>query len=316
VKVVYCGALDLIPYAPDHLGIKQGMKDLNWDWYIVDTVKDNPSNHKIADEINTIDPELVIYGDTNSLAIAVCPHVKSEVIQIFWMLDYRTPEMLQKELNPTWLSNSPHLTAVFTSSGGHTDLWQSALNVPTYFAPHACYIPPKLEISDDFSYDFLYIGGKSPLPAFSARTDFIAQIEELSDIPLTHINEPDWDKRNEVWRNMPLYYHSSKVVLDISHFWNNWGYSSGRYWYTATFGACAITKRFPGCTQFFPDTFKWYFDTPQQAVELVNFALANDEEREATKHRVSHHAWQNHSYKIRFQQMLRCLETGKQVEMF
>ncbi|MHA2389400.1 MAG: glycosyltransferase family protein [Candidatus Hodarchaeales archaeon] len=316
MKVVYCGALEWYPHAPDHLGIKQGMEDLGWDWSIVDPIKNDPTNTEIAAAITSINPDIVIYGDTNSLAKSVCPYVTSGITQIFWMLDYRTPEMLRKELNQTWLSNSPYLTAVFTSSGSHIQLWQDSLGVQTYFAPHACYIPSKLEMSDAFSYDFLYIGGKSPLPVFSARTDFIAQIEEFSDIPLTHINEVDLIKRNEVWRDMPLYYHSSKVVLDISHFWDNWGYSSGRYWYTATFGACTITKRFPGCTQFFPDTFKWYFDTPEQAVELVKFALNDDAEREATKQRVSHHAWQNHNYKIRFQQMLQCLETGKQVEMF
>ena len=316
MKVVYCGGLNWCKYAPDHLGIKQGMDELKWDWHIVDPIKDSPSGKEIAGAVNAVNPDIVIYGDTTSLTKSVCSYVKSGITQIFWMLDYRTPEMFKKEFTQSWLETGSHLTAIFTSSGGHVDLWQDAFGVQTYFAPHACYIPSALETSDEFSYDFLYIGGKSSLPAFSARTEFIAQIEELSDIPLTHINEPDWDKRNEVWRNMPLYYHSSKVVLDISHFWNNWGYCSGRYWYTATFGGCAITKRFPGCTQFFPDTFKWYFDTPEQAANLVKTLLNNDEKREETKHRVSRHAWRNHNYKIRFQQMLQCLETGKQVSMY
>jgi hypothetical protein len=314
MKVVYCGQLDWYPDAMDHLGIKQGMEVLNWDWHIVDPTVGKPSGDEIADKINTIDPELVIHGNTDSLTELVCPKVNASSKQIFWMLDYRTPEMLGDKTWNHWKENAPYLDTIFVSARDHIKQWKDAFNVPTYFAPHACWIPPDLQYNETFAHDVLFIGGSHPSGPLYSRTALIREINKL--VPITFINGTKRDERNLIWKNMPLYYYSSKVVLDISHFWDNWGYCSGRYWYTATLGGCAVTKRFPGCYQFFPDTFKWYFDSASEAADLIKALLSNESERKLTKNRVSRHAWRNHNYKIRFQQMLLCLDTQEQVPMY
>ena len=315
MKVVYCSGLNYMKYAPDHMGIKQGMGDLGWDWSVVDSVIGNPSGEEIAENINTINPDMVIYGNTIPMNKCVCLYVKPEITQIFWMLDYRLKEALDQDLACGWGNNSPYLTAIFHCAADDISLWKEIFKVPVYFAPQACYIPDQLEYSDEFSFDLLFIGGNDSRPGFEARIELLAQINELSCVSITQINESDPTKRNEVFRNIPLYYHSSKLVLDISNFWDNWGYTSSRYWHSATLGACSLTKRFPGSSTFFPEDVRWYFDTAEEAADLVEILLDHTDERERTKRRVAEYAWRNHSYKIRFQKMLRCLETGKQVDM-
>jgi hypothetical protein len=314
MKIVYCGGLDGVPDAPDHLGIKQGFTDLGWDWHIVDPKLNEPTGEEVADKINAIMPALVIHGNADSLALQVFPHVAKEIKQIFWMLDYRTPEMLGQQKWDLWRTNAPYIDSVFISARDHISLWERAFDCTAYFAPHACWIPPDLQYNESFEHDVLFIGGNHSHGPLNARTELLNQIDKL--VSVSFVNATGREARNLIWKNMPLYYHSSKVVLDVSHFWDNWGYCSGRYWYTATLGACAVTKRFPGCYQFFPDTFKWYFDSAPEAADLIKALLDNDEERKLTKRRVSRYAWRNHSYKIRFQQMLLCLETGKQVPMY
>ena len=316
MKIVYCGELDACPYAPDHLGIQQGFNDLGWDWHIVDPILGFPQGDEIARRINEIYPEVVIHGNTTSLNKQVCQYIKPDIKQIFWMLDYRTPKMLENEKhNYNWMENGRYLDSIFISSYKHIQLWQKEFGTECFFAPHACYIPPELEYSEDHSYDILFIGGQEILEPYAKRTRLIQAINKKSPVPIKFINESNPVQRNMVWADMGKYYHSSKIVLDVSHFWDSQGYCSGRYWYTATYGGCAITKRFPGCEQFFPDTLKWYFNTPQEAATLIKELLLDDEGREQTKYYVSQYAWRNHSYKIRFQQMMRCLETGKQVPM-
>jgi hypothetical protein len=296
------------------------MESLKWDWHIVDPVLGKPQGAEIASRINTIHPEIVIHGNTTSLTKQVCQYIKSDIVQVFWMLDYRTPKMLKHEkLAYEWMKNGEFLNAIFISSRGHIDLWKKAFGTKCYFAPHACHIPSELEYSEDHSYDVLFIGCQDSREPFARRMRLIQEIDRLSPVPIKFINfnnEADRVLRNQVWFDMSKYYHSSKIVLDVSHFWNNWGYCSGRYWYTATYGGCAVTKQFPGCSQLFPDDCKWYFDTPEQAAYLIETLLDNEEKREQTKFRVARYAWRNHSYAIRFQQMLRCLEIGKQVPMY
>jgi hypothetical protein len=296
MKIVYCGALYEEPNAPDHLGIQQGFNDLGWDWSIVSPRSQTLSGEEIADEINIINPELVIHGNADSLDSKICEHISKDTKQIFWMLDYRTPDMLGARKWNRWKQNAPYIDAVFISAGDHVT-----------------WIPPKLQYNEKFAYDVLFIGVRHYSVPLNARTELLTQIDKL--IPITFLHSSEMEERNSIWTNMPLYYHSSKIVLDVSHFWNNWGYCSGRYWYTATLGACTLTKQFPGCYQFFPDTFKWYFETASQASNLIKVLLNKEEERERTKRRVSRYAWKNHSYAIRFQQMMHCLETGKQVDM-
>ncbi len=305
MKVCFCGQLDHWPTAPDHLGIKQGMTAMGWEWSCVDPT--HPSGDEIARRINEIGPDLVIHGNTDSLSKCVPPYINHNIQQVFLMLDYRTPDMLPPGTWEYWQSCASNLSAIFISARDHIPMWEQAFHRPTFFAPHACYIPPDgLQFDPAYQSEVLWIGQCSDSPPLDKRTKLITRI--FDQVNLSIVNSHDYMERNQIWTDMPKYYHSSDVVLDVSHFWENWGYCSGRYWYTATLGACAVTKRFPGCETFFPETLKWYFDSPEEAVELIKGLLKNPDEITATKIRVANWAWKHHSYKQRFEQMMECLE--------
>jgi hypothetical protein len=310
MKVVYCGQLDYWKDAPDHLGIKQGMTDLGWDWHVVDPCM--RLDQLAAMEINDLAPDLVIHGNTDSFGQNIPEQIRPDAVQIFWMLDYRTPDMLQPGEWADWTRSAPFFKAVFISAKGHMQMWQQAFQVPVFFAPHACWIPPPLVYDEAFDHDLLFIGGHHDQGPLVQRAELILEIQfQLikHDIKIKQVNEGDWEKRNQIWKDMPKYYNSSKVVLDVSHFWDNPGYCSGRYWYTAALGACAVTKFFPECTDFFPTGAKWYFDEPKDAVDLIVGLLENADTRMKTKLLVTEIAWTQHTYKRRFQQMMNSLQS-------
>ncbi len=306
MRVVYCGQLDYWLNAPDHLGIKQGMSEMGWDWHVVDPCMGTPP----AAHINNIKPDLVIHGNTDSFGQRIFENIDKDIKQVFWMLDYRTPEMLKPGEWDQWTRSASYIDAVFISAKGHMKMWEEEFGIPVFFAPHACWVPPKLGYDADFDHDVLFIGGHHDSGPLEERTKLILGIQYhliKHDIKIKQVNATDWAQRNKVWTDMPKYYHSSKVVLDISHFWDNPGYCSGRYWYTATLGACAVTKSFPDCEEFFPHGLKWYFNTPEEAVELITTLLKDDELRLETKMKVLDWAWKHHTYKQRFEQMLKSL---------
>jgi len=312
MKVTFVGQLEKWPNAPDHLGIKQGAENLGWDFSSVEVEDVNP-----AEQVNDLGPDLVIHGNTDSLGRCLPSQIRPDISQVFLMLDYRTPDMLPLGEWEKWTTQAPHIDAVFISAKGHIQMWERAFNVPVFFAPHACWIPPTLKYYPEFDHDILFIGGHHTTGSLAARYHLIQAIKkklERSGLSLTEINATALKERNEIWSDQPKLYFSSKVVLDVSHFWENPGYCSGRYWYTATFGACAVTRRFPDCEDFFKDVVhKYYFDTPDEAMEMIEGLLSlSNEERQVLRDEVTTHAWEQHSYEIRFSQMLMQLTQAKE----
>ena len=106
---------------------------------------------------------------------------------------------------------------------------------------------------------------------------------------------------------MAAIYHSSDCCLDISHFWDIDGYASGRYFYTGGFGACSITKRFPGCEELYPEGTKIYFNEADEAVEKIKYYQTHKKEREKVKLVAFEHNKKYHSFQNRFIEIFRKL---------
>jgi hypothetical protein len=316
MKVVYCGGWFNYPYAYDHRGIEQGMTSLGWDWSIVDSQKDRRGGEEIADEINTIKPDIVFHGNADSLGKGVCAHVDKSIVQVFCMFDYRRPGLLVTDDDwAEWMADVAYVDTVFVSAQNHTHLWEKHCK-KVFYAPHACWIPEEgLQYNKNFDMPFIFIGGMHGSGPLAARAALINNIGAYTRIPLTIINGATQRERDEIWKHMPYYYYSSKVSLDVSHFWHSPGYSSGRSWYITTLGGCALTKRFPECEALFPTGTKWYFDTPEEGATLLEHLLKNPDIIEKTKETGSKYAWRNHNYHVRFSQMMRMIESGKQVEI-
>lgn len=310
-KVVYIGGLNYLPHAPDHLGIRQGFEMLGTDYYILDDIVDYPDHEEVAKKIIEIQPDLVIYGETRPVA-GVPPLIKDKIkgLQVFWMLDYRP----QTDASNTdydggwnhWRQAAPYLDAIIISNKEQIEWWKKDWCLPTFYLPHACWIPPKLEFDEQFKFPTVFIGGRNPFSWYNDRVELIDKINEL--VGVEWINQGG-EGRLQVWKDMPKYYHSSDTVLDISHSWKSRGYCSGRYFYTATLGGCCITKWFEDCEDLFPDGTKHYFNTPEEAAKLIEYYRSHPKEREKNKIKTAQYAWKNHSYKIRFEQLFKLLQS-------
>lgn len=306
-RLIYVGELDRTPFAPDHMGIRQGLSELGVDDFrIVDPIL--LPRDEIIRQCNEFDADVVIHGNTDSLALVLIPDIKAKK-QVFFMGDYRPNLWLYKQDGwDTWLHNAKGLDLLAISNKNQIPMWESEFGIKTVFWPHGCYVPDELQFDKDFEHDVVFVGTMNNSHPYGERVKLIEEIDKLLGHKITFINGSGVDGRNEVWRTMPKLYHSAKVVLDISHFWDAEGYASGRYWYSAGLGACSVTKRFPGCEEFYTDkVHKAYFDTPEEAAELIEFYIAHPEERRVMKLAAANHNKETHNYTRRFKELLSLL---------
>lgn len=303
MKVVFIGEIIRTPDAPDHQGIVQGIQQMKWEYLILDPILERPDD--IVRKCNEFNPDLVIHGNTDSLVLGIIPKIRAR--QVFFMGDYR-PSKEQYQQWDTWVHNSRGLSAIFISNYDQIDMWKEAFNIPVFFWPHGCYVLDKPIYDKRFEHDMVFIGQMNNTAPYNERREFILalneEIKKQLKTEITFYNGDGTEGRNSVWRDMPAIYHSAKVVLDISHFWNVEGYASGRYWYSSGLGGCALTKRFPRCEEFYPTGTKVYFDSIPECIEKLNDLLSNKFLRISIKSAAFEHNKMYHSYKKRFQKMI------------
>jgi len=297
-RVALVAGINFEPYAYDHRGLVQGLKELNCDYLIADP-QEQPDERVLALKIRAFQPDLVVHHLVMCLN-GLMPLIGKEIPQIFWMLDYR-PEYGSDLEN--WKDNKEYLRHIFISNKNQIKLWESAFNLPVSYLPHGCYVLPKLEKDEKFYYPCVFMGSMINASDFKNRHDLIEEIKRL--IPVSIINSYNQEERNKNWENMAKIYHTSDTVLDVSHFWDNPGYCSGRYFYSSGLGGCAVSKRFPDCEELYPEGIKAYFDSPEEAAEKIKYYQTHPAEREKMK--ITAYDWnkKHHHYKLRFQEIFR-----------
>lgn len=295
IKISIVAEIERNPYSCDHRGLIQGLQELRIEYQIADPILYNP--RILAHKIKEFKPDLVLHHMTNPM-IDGLPKMLEGFNQIFWMLDFNpdTSEYQQ------WTEQGKYLKHIFLSNYDYLDWWKENFKVPTSYLPHGSYIPAVLEYDKKFRYPCVFMGSMINQGRFKPRYDLIEAINNKT--PITIINSYDEKQRNENWRNTEKIYHSSDVVLDISHHWDTKGYASGRFFYSAGYGACCVTKRFPRCEELYPEGTKAYFDTAEEAVEKIKFYQTHKREREEMKRSAYEYAKQKHSYKLRWQKIL------------
>lgn len=303
IRFIYVGELLRTPHAPDHMGIIQGLSQLKQDGIISEYKIVDPVLHPntVVMECNEFKSDIIVHGNTDSLD-KNWPHDIKTNIQCFFMGDIQ-PRQSDYDRWNLWVANGVNaFQAVFISNRDQLNMWSEAFKAPAYFWPHGCYVPDKLEKGTDL-HNLLFIGSMTPWGNYQSRVNLIQEIGRLTKID--YITADDVAGRNKIWSAMPKLYHTANFVLDISHFWNIDGYASGRYWYSGGLGGCSLTKRFPGCEEFYTDkTEKLYFDTPEETVELMDqFKNSIDTIKwnAYTKNKNCH------NYRIRFLEMFRLL---------
>ena len=280
-------------------GMRKGLEDLDIPYEFITC---RPTLN--INEVVNAKPDLIVYGLRDVIINPAwreeirqrCPHAKI----VIWYGDYRDENTGQ---NSTDCSKT--VDAMFISNDAQEEFYKKRWHVPSvHFLPLGCEPVAKPEFNKLFAFDFVFIGGQISGLYFKERAGFIQHCRDALNLKL--INSFDPDTRAKIHDAMPTIYSSSKVTLDISHFTNVKDYTSNRFWIIPAFHGFALTKRFPGCTNFYPENTRAYFDTVEELKEKLSYYLKHDKERNEMIERAYQHSF-THKYKYRWRMMFEYL---------
>jgi hypothetical protein len=216
------------------------------------------------------------------------------------MWDYRPKELFYNGLWGQWIKQGKYLDLITLSNKEQIKWWEQEFGVKVIYLPHGCVIQ-KPQFDKDFRRECIFIGARNNFYPYDRRVKLIDEIARKVNITwLDAGGGDDSPERAKMWQDMAKYYYSSDTILDISHFWDIDGYTSGRYFYSAGLGGCCITKRFPGCDALYPEGVKLYFDTVDSAIEKIELCLKNSSYVKDIKQKAWEWSKKYHNYKIRF----------------
>lgn len=253
-----------------------------------------------VDALIAYEPDLVIYGlldmvrakDTRMQIRRSLPNARI----VMWYGDLRNPATGQIA------ADMREIDAMFVSNDAQNEYYERLWRVPScHFLPLGSPVWDP-EIKAKYQLPFIFVGAVITGEGFMERARIMWH---LRDHGLKIIDAPAQTQpalRAKILKDLPSLYRSAKVSLDWSHFTNIQGYTSNRFWIVTGAGGFALTKRWPGCTEFYPEGTRVYFDTPEEALELRDYYLNHPEERE--KIRAAGHAQAIHNtYVSRFATM-------------
>lgn len=250
------------------------------------------------------DPDLVIYGlidmvRDRPVRLRIRESLPKAKIVMWYgdLREARTGGQITRDVS--------EIDAMFVSNDAQSEYYKERWQVPEcHFLPlgSQIYAP---EYNPKFDFDFVFIGGLITGAGFLDRARTMWRLKEqglkVVDGPM---RKPEL--RAKVMKNMPQIYRSSKVVLDVSHFTDVKGYTSNRFWIVTASGGFSLTKRWPGCEEFYPEGTRAYFDTFDEALSLRDYYLKHPAEREKIRSAGYEHA-KNHTYDKRFIKMFKIL---------
>lgn len=302
MKVVFWGALEpeYELYCPHFMGVKTALKEVSSDFLFL-CCRSDPQFVKKTIEFK---PDLVICGLPDPInqffPLENVRHKLPDAKIVFWYGDLRTERTNNLRVHVGGL-----LDAMFVSNDGQSKFWRENLGIKdVFFLPLACEPEERRLFDPRFAFNAVFIGAKSFSTEFHKRAMLINRFEKLGvkrlDSQISHL-------RKQIYEHMPIIYSSSKIALDISHYTNIQGYTSVRYWEIPAMWGFALTKRFPGCEDFYPESTRVYFTEFEEAEEKINFYLEHEDERKKMIGLAHKHSY-NHTHKKRFEEMFRVLE--------
>jgi len=286
-------------YCPNFTGMTKGLETLGIEHHLF-TCRPQLD----LDALLEYDPDLVVYGlidmvRNRPLRLRIRESLPNAKI-VMWYGDLRNKEtggQIERDVS--------EIDAMFVSNDAQEEYYKSRWKVPAcHFLPLGSQIYEPA-YNPKFDFDFVFIGGLITGAGFLDRARMMWRFKEhglkVVDGPM---RKPEM--RAKVMKNMPQIYRSSKVVLDVSHFTDIRGYTSNRFWIITASGGFALTKRWPGCEDFYPEGTRAYFDTFEEALALRDLYLADPDARERIRKAGHEHA-KNHTYDKRFIKMFKIL---------
>lgn len=283
-------------YCPNFVGMQMGLAEMGIEHQLFSCrpVLD-------VDALIAYQPDFIVYG----LLDMVKTHQKRLQIRrelpdakiVMWYGDLRNEETGQI------FADMSEIDAMFVSNAAQNEYYKNKWNVrQCHFLPlgSPVYTP---EYKSKFDLDFIFVGASITGKGFLERARIMWRLREEGGLKI--IDAPAQTKpklRATILRELPALYRSAKISLDWSHFTDIEGYTSNRFWIVTGSGGFALTKRWPGCTDFYPEGTRAYFDTVEEAIELKEYYLQHPEEREKIREAGYAHAI-HHTYSNRFATM-------------
>lgn len=305
-RIVLVGAdyPELEKYCPNFNGMRAGLDRLKIKYLFLSCRHPKKESKLDIDALVAFNPDLVIYALRD---VILQPKWRQEVRDrlpgvpiVMWYGDFRNTETTQYDANC-----STTIDAMFVSNDAQEMFYQQKWKMPkVMFLPLGCEPIAKPKIQPMYKFDFVFIGGSVTSSPFNDRAAEILRFK--IDADLTIINSFEPAMRARIMKAMPEIYSTSKISLDVSHFTDVMRYTSNRYWIIPAFWGFPLTKRFPGCEEFYPEDARAYFSTFEEAVEKKNYYLKNDGERDYLIKKMRTHVGR-HTYDVRFRKMFEML---------
>lgn len=284
-------------------GLKQAMdilksKDSTFEWAFFSCRENKGFTKQIIDWR----PDIVVYGlidmAINNEARQIIRDGLPNATICFWYADLRNGATGQIE---TDLSKT--VDKMFLSNDGQKEFIKKHFNMEDVtYVGQAVQPIPKPQIADKAKTRFLFIGAKSDRPGFKERCDLITELERTQGLRVVNGNLPS--ERSKIYQAMPKLYSSAQFSLDISHFWDIEKYTSNRFWVIPGFWGFALTKRFPGHEDLYPESVRVYWDTIEELQEKMKYYSEHESERLDMIKKGWQHTVDNHTYVHRLQKIL------------
>lgn len=283
-------------HCPNFTGMQQGLMEMGIDHQLFSC---RPTFN--VDGVIEYQPDFVIYGLLDMVKMyqerQKLRHALPNAKIVIWYGDLRNNDTGQI------VANMSEIDAMFISNDAQSEYYKAIWKVPNcHFLPLGAVLYSPV-YKKQFDLDFIFLGATvTNKKGFPHRAESVLTLKRHG---LKIIDAPAQIKpelRAKILRDMPDLYRSAKVSLDWSHFTDIPGYTSNRFWIITASGGFALTKRWPGCTTFYPEGTRAYFDTIEEALELKEYYLSHPEEREKIRQAGYAHAI-HHTYSKRFAKM-------------
>jgi|GEM_PF-1187337 len=248
-------------------------------------------------------PDLILYSKANKISISNFQWTNKKFLTVMWYFDIRVP------FEDSVLERAKRVDIFFITNLGQIPfLTQNGVNAQ--YLPQACLTNHSSENKMEYLYEVSFIGNNNK--HMGMREKLLKEVSE-------HYNLHLWGKRWEKDTNFNPHQRifgeelanvckQSKIILDIKSYefcLNVEGNFSDRVFITLGFGGFLISQKVPGMEIIFEDRKHLvYFNTKEELFELIEYYLTHEEERQLIAYQGKKYVQQNHTYRIRMQQIL------------